>query len=495
MNVALEARMVLNRVGGLAMAGGPEQFKALLREYRLSAGLTQEELAERAGLSWRGIQDLERGVRRRPQTATARRLADALGLTMEQRAGLLAAATRDEGGQEAAREFSKLPRRLTSFVGRAGEIPALRQRIKTARMLTLVGPGGIGKTRLALEVADSLTPDFQDGVSFVDLTRVGRPELVIVAIAQALGLHTEIAREPQRAVLTALAGRQLLVVLDNCEHLIHACVDVVGCVLRGCPGVCVLSTSREPLGVEGEMLWRVGPLGEADGVRLFVDRAVAQRADFQDPDQTTIAAICRALDQLPLAIELAASRVSMLDPAEMLPRLTDRFALLQRNVGGGGPPRQQTLRATVDWSYDSLKPAEQRLFRRLAVFADRFSLDAAEAMGGPNGLDVLGRLVDKSLVVAQSSPTGTRYRLIDTLRCYGWERLLETGEVEVARERHAQHFLSRAEALFTPTDSVDGRTRELDESLEDLRRALEWSASGAARLTGSGGQDNRKEQT
>jgi non-specific serine/threonine protein kinase len=214
-------------------------------------------------------------------------------------------------------------------------------------------------------------------------------------------------------------------------------------------------------------------LEERDAIHLFLDRARAQRDDV-DGDDPAVLQVCRALDHLPLAIELAAARTSLLRPDEILPRLEDRFALLTRKDRATALPRQRTLRATVDWSYELLEPAEQQLFRRLAVFAGPFDLGAALALGKADALDVLARLVDKSLVVVTATPPGTRYRLLDTLRRYAWERLYAAGEVELARQLHLSHFLSRAESLFTPTDSVDGRTRELDEYLDDLRNAFEW---------------------
>jgi non-specific serine/threonine protein kinase len=364
--------------------------------------------------------------------------------------------------------------KLTSFVGRQHELTEMRHRLEVARLVSLVGPGGIGKTRLALEVVRSLGSRYADGVILADLAPLASPELVVQAVARALGLRTELDREPQSAILSFLTARQLLLVLDNCEHLVEACAELVTALFQSCPRVSVLATSREPLGVDGEMLSRLGPLDDGAGIDLFIDRARAQRAEFDPGDRTVIRQLCLALDCLPLAIELAAARVTLLGPAEMLPRLTNRFAFLQRVGGRGGPPRQQTLRAAIDWSYGLLEPAEQLLFRRLAVFAGQFDLAGATAIAGSDALDVLGRLVDKSLVVAQTSDRGTRYRLLDTLRQYAWERLDEAGEVELARRGHLQYFLERAESLYSPSDSVDGPTRELDGDLDNLRAAFEW---------------------
>ena len=305
------------------------------------------------------------------------------------------------------------------------------------------------------------------------LAPLAAPELVAQSVAHALGLRIELDRKPHGAIFSFLAARQVLLVLDNCEHLADACADLVSRLLQSCPAVTVLATGREPLGVEGEMLWRLGPLEEADAVRLFLDRARAQRAEL-DAGDDVIRQLCLALDCLPLALELAAARVSLLAPAEILPRLHNRFELLRRVGGRGGAPRQQTLRATIDWSYELLEPTERQLFRRLAVFAGPFDLATVAAFGSPDSLDVLGRLVDKSLVLAQIDERGTRYRLPDTLREYAWQQLHQAGEVEIARQRHLEHFLGRAETLFNPNDSLDGPTRELDAELDNLRGAFEW---------------------
>jgi non-specific serine/threonine protein kinase len=226
--------------------------------------------------------------------------------------------------------------------------------------------------------------------------------------------------------------------------------------------------------VDGEMLSRLGPLDEQSGVDLLDDRARGQDANFDPGDEAVLRQLCQGLDCLPLAIELAAARTNMLTPSEILERLTDRFALLARATARSGEARHQTLRATVDWSYELLEPSESQLFRRLGVFSGPFNLAGATAMGGPDTLDVLGRLVNKSLVVARTTDRGTRYRLLDTLRYYACERLQEAGEVELARSRHLRYFLRRAESLFTPSDSVDGPSRELDGELDDLRGAFEW---------------------
>jgi len=454
-------------------------FGAVLRAHRLAAGLTQDELAERASLSGRGVQDLERGLRRRPRPDTIRRLADVLELDGVARAELMSAGqpvavSAEEPGLGAARPTLPVP--LTSFVGRAREQAELGHLLATARLLTLVGMGGVGKTRLAIQLAASAARRYADGVYLIDLAALTQPELAVQGIAQVLGLRVELDRQPEAAVIGHLARRHALLLLDNCEHLIEGCAQLALTLLHSCPSVHVLATSREPLGIDGETLWRMSPLDDTDAVDLFIERAHAQRADFDPGDTATIAYLCRALDGLPLAIELAAARVEVLAPVELLARSDDRFTLLKRIGSRGRIARQQTLRATVDWSYALLEPAERQLFSRLAVFAGAFDLAGASAMDGPETLDVLERLVDKSLLVAQQTERGTRYQLLETLRSYAWERLDESGELERARHRHLEHFVRRAESLYTITETPDGPTRELDQHLDDLRRALEWAA-------------------
>jgi predicted ATPase/DNA-binding CsgD family transcriptional regulator/transcriptional regulator with XRE-family HTH domain len=458
-------------------------FGQLLRGYREAAGLTQEELAERAGMSGRGIADLERGARTAPYPQTVRRVADGLNLREHERTALLTARrsalrrSRHIRPTTLKQAFATgtLPEALTSFIGRERDIAEVGRLLRCTRCVTLVGPGGVGKTRLAIEAVRGLAAKYRSNVCMVDLAPLAQPDLAVQATARALGLRVELDRQPHSALIRFLTGRELLLLLDNCEHLLDACAEVVVPLLASCPGVHVLATSREPLCIEGETLWRLGPLNDADAVSLFVDRARAQSPDFDVRDTAVIGQVCRRLDGLPLAIELAASRIGLLDPTEILPRLEDRFALLKRRTARGTAPRHQTLRTTVDWSYELLDSTEQQLFRRLAVFAGRFDLAGANAMGGPDTLDVLGRLVGKSLIVAEATQRGTRYRLLETLRSYAWDRLRECDEVDLARQRHLDHFLGQAESLVTPTESVDGPTQNLDEDVDNLRNALEFS--------------------
>src|SRR5881227_2352066 len=335
-----------------------------------------------------------------------------------------------------------LPIQLTSFIGRVEEQKTVRALIEKHRVVTLVGAGGCGKTRLAIQVGADELENFPDGVRFVDLAPLSGAGLVLDAISAALGAKIETGLSAIDALAKALEGTQTLIILDNCEHLLAECAEAVSALLRASGDVRVLATSREPLGLAGEMMWRVPPLSLPDGerspdevvkceaVQLFVDRATAVRAGFSLTSSNTeaVVEICRILEGLPLAIELAAARAKTLTPQDIRARLSDRFRLLT-----GGRGRHQTLRSTIDWSYDLLPENERALFRRLSVFAARFDLQAVEAICG-DSLDTIEHLVDKSLVIVeQMSDETLRYRLLETLRHYAAERLAEAGEEESAR--------------------------------------------------------------
>ncbi|MGW8060956.1 AfsR/SARP family transcriptional regulator [Streptomyces ziwulingensis] len=400
------------------------------------------------------------------------------------------------GAESPPRPRGNLRARLTSFVGRDADLEALRADLATARLVTLLGPGGAGKTRLSQEVAEHAGDDTaRDGVWLAELAPVDDPGAVPEAVLTALGARETVlygaGAEEMRAVATSdrQAGaverlvehcgrRRMLIVLDNCEHVVEAAARLAEELLARCPGLTVLATSREPLGVPGESLRPVEPLPEPAALRLLADRGAAARPGFRtDADEVTAAAcaeICRRLDGLPLAIELAAARLRMLTPRQIADRLDDRFRLLtsgSRTV----LPRQQTLRAVVDWSWDLLDEEERDVLRRLSVFAGGCDLAAAEAVCGPAALDALGSLVDKSLVVAApSGGDGMRYRLLETVAEYAGERLDEAGGRAAAERAHLTYYRELArttDPLLRGPQQLTAIER-LEREYENLRTAL-----------------------
>ena len=355
-----------------------------------------------------------------------------------------------------------LPIELTNFVGRQPEIKSLREVLAGIRLVTLTGAGGAGKTRLAVHVAAELAGEFSDGVCYVDLAPITHPDVVPVTAALALGLPDQPGRSTVDMLVRHLRDRHMLLVLDNCEHLLDASAALVVALLGGAPRMLVLATSREPLGVTGEAMWQVPSLSLADdAIELFADRARLAKTDFAitADNAAAVAEICRRLDGMPLAIELAAARVRALSLAEIVDSLHDRFRLL---TGGSRTAvrRQQTLRASVDWSHALLTDTERILFRRLAVFLGGFDLDAAQTVTGADGvqryqvLDQLSLLVDKSLVVAENAGGRTRYRLLETVRQYALEKLGESGEADAVRTRHCEYYNSMAAPLDAPAGAI-----------------------------------------
>jgi predicted ATPase/class 3 adenylate cyclase/DNA-binding CsgD family transcriptional regulator len=379
---------------------------------------------------------------------------------------------------------TRLPAQLTSFVGRDAQGTQLRELLAQNRVVTLTGAGGVGKTRLAIQVASQLTGEFGDGVWYVDLAPLTDSELVPLTVARALGLPDQPGRSTMDSLLRFVRDRQLLVVLDNCEHLLDASADLVVAVLSGAPGLTVLATSREAIGVAGEVSWRVPSLSLADeALALFTDRARHARPDFTltDDNAAAVGEICARLDGVPLAIELAAARVRALSLTEILDSLHDRFRLL---TGGARTAvrRQQTLRASVDWSHALLTEPERVLFRRLAVFLGGFDFDAAQAVAGGGDvqryqvLDQLTLLVDKSLVVADDSLGRTRYRLLETVRQYAQEKLGESGEADAVRARHRDHYTALAALLDAPAGSgYEQRIEQAELEMDNLHAAFAWS--------------------
>jgi non-specific serine/threonine protein kinase len=494
-------------------------FGDLLRRNRLAAGLTQEELAEKSQVSPRAISDLERGARSRPWRETIQFLANALCLGSSERAQLEAAARQSspreavslsrESRADRSTPRHNLPLQVTSFIGRERELDDVARLLADTHLLTLTGSGGCGKTRLALEVAGGLLGDYPDGVWLVELAPLADPELVPGVVAAALGVREVYGQPVLTTLLAALSSRRVLLLLDNCEHLIDAGARLVDALLRHCPNVRVLATSREPLRVAGEAVFRVPSLSfppnttslapedlaRFAAIRLFLDRAQAAGSGLAltSPNASALAQICRRLDGIPLALELAAARTRALTVGQIAARLDGRFQLL---VGGNRAalPRQQTLAATVEWSYDLLTALDRTLFNRLAVFAGGFDLEAAEQVceGSPLAaediLGLLAGLVERSLVVAELGEDGMeRYSLLETLRAYGQERLMAAGEVAQTRDRHRKWCL--ALAAHAEANLGGARRKEwldrLDREIDNLRMALEWCQAGDAGL-GSG---------
>jgi non-specific serine/threonine protein kinase len=470
-------------------------FGDLLRQHRLAAGLTQEGLAERAGLSEQGIQKLERGVTH-PYRDTLQRLLGALKLSVDEQAQLRTAALatprvrRILGAAEAAHHNLPLP--VTSFIGREQDLREVAHRLNDTPLLTLTGVGGCGKTRLALEVARSVLSRYPDGVWLVDLAPVADPTLVLHQVARAVGVREATDQTLGSALIRNLQSRHVLLALDNCEHLLDACAHLVDDLVRSCAHVKVLATSREALGLNGEVAWRVPSLqvpdehqqftlqelGTNPAVKLFVERATALLPSFAltEPNASATAQICRRLDGIPLALELAAARIPTLSPEQIAARLDERFRLL---TGGSRAalPRQQTLRATMDWSYDLLTGPERTLLNRLAVFAGGWSLEAAEVVCADERipradvLDLLAQLVSKSLVQADEvGASARRYRLLETVRQYARERLAGVGEADVVHQRHATYFLEFGAQLEPEQLFPIGHVMLTAELLDQLER-------------------------
>lgn len=377
-----------------------------------------------------------------------------------------------------------LPVQLTNFIGRQLETKNLRDALTANRLVTLTGAGGAGKTRLAVHVAAELAGELADGVCYVDLAPITHPDVVAVTAARALGLSDQPGRSTMETVLRFIRDRELLMVLDNCEHLLEASAALVVALLGGAPTLTVLATSREPLGVGGEATWQVPSLSLADeATALFADRARLAQADFAITADTAgaVAEICRRLDGMPLAIELAAARVRSLSLTEIVDSLHDSFRLL---TGGSrmAVRRQQTLRASVDWSHALLTETERILFRRAAAFLGGFDLDAAQAVAGAGALeryqvlDQLTLLVDKSLLVAEHVNGRTRYRLLETVRQYALEKLGDSGEADTVRSRHRDYYTSMAGPLEAPArNDFEQRIQQAELEMDNLRSALGWS--------------------
>jgi predicted ATPase/class 3 adenylate cyclase/DNA-binding CsgD family transcriptional regulator len=377
-----------------------------------------------------------------------------------------------------------LPTQLTSFIGRRREMTGIRDALADNRLVTLTGAGGAGKTRLAVQIAANAATDYPDGVWYVDLAPITHPDVVPVTVARALGLPDQPGQPTMDVLLRFIRDRQMLMLVDNCEHLLDASAAMITGLLGACPALTLLTTSREPIGVAGEVSWRVPSLSLADeAIELFSDRARRTKPEFRvtADNANTVTEICRRLDGLPLAIELAAARVRALSLTEIRDSLHDTFRLL---TGGARTSvrRQQTLRASVDWSHALLSEPEQVLFRRLAVFFGGFDVDAAQSVAGSGDveryqvLDQLTLLVDKSLVVADDNPhSTTRYRLLETVRQYAQEKLGESREGDAVRVRHRDHYTAVAALVDTPTADHERRIEWAETEMDNLRGAFAWS--------------------
>jgi len=457
-------------------------------------------------MSARGIGALERGDRRTPQRDTLALLSDALELEGDARREFEAAAkspgsrrpktSSGRPGVGAERQRG-LPLALTSFVGREAEVAALSTAIRKKRFVTIAGPGGVGKTRTALEAAGLAADAFADGVCLVELARVDDPSRVVALAAEALGVVEAPNRSLLDTLLAQLEAKQLLILLDNCEHVIEAARSLANTLLRTCPTLHVLATSREPLNVFGEHVHRLAPLPVPDAERtasarevleceaalLFSDRAAAVNATFElhDDDAPFVARICRALDGLPLAIELAAVRTKLFSTRELAQRIDERLELLTAG-DATAEARHRSLSALIAWSYDLLPETERRLLRELSVFPGDFSMESVTAVhgrlhGGENPFELVASLVDKSLVQAEPGEGATRYRLLESIRLFARARLDESGEDAAATRAHAVAFLDSARAsdaayAVEPDDAWKARCIPL---MDDWRAALEWS--------------------
>jgi predicted ATPase/class 3 adenylate cyclase len=386
---------------------------------------------------------------------------------------------------------------LTPVTEWIGPVTRLRQRaseLPRRRLVTITGTGGVGKTRAATEVGWMMTDEFAGGVWFVELAPVGDPDVVVAAVAATLGVPAQEAMTPVEAVVDWLRGRRVLLILDNCEHVMAPITELVRAIVAGCPTVTVLATSREPLGVPGEQVLPMPSLATPHAVELFCTRARSgdDSIEFDERDMQAIATICERLDGIPLAIEMAAARVRMLSPTDLLTRLEDRFRVLRGS--GRGLERHQTLRAMVAWSYQLLTDQERHLFDRLSVFAGGFDLAAAEAICTDDVvdefdlLDLLAGLVDKSMVIADRADGVVRYRLLETLRQYGEERLDDHGDTAPLRDRHLNYYLSHvkhaAALVFSPRQMEGDAIFERE--WDNARAAQSWAVTNGDAQSAAG---------
>ena len=481
-------------------------FGQLLREFRKRAGLTQSALAERAGLSARGVADLERGVRRFPYADTVEHLAETLQLDSAERAAFEASASRHAVQLPADQ---RLPTPSTRLIGRDLELEEVARKLlrPDSRLLTITGPGDSGKTRLAVSVAERVGNLFPQGTFFVDLAPLSTSALVVPTIAQAIGLTEVAGQSLNERLADALAVRQALLVLDNCEHVASAATEIRQ-ILDQASQVRVLATSRAPLQLSIEQLYPLQPLvlpttddmqspaklSCVPAVALFLERAQAVQPHFvlDEHNFIAVAEICRRLDGLPLAIELAAAHTNALPPNTLLQRLQGHLELLHTDRRDG-PLRHRSLHATISWSYELLSREEKLLLARLSVFAGGWTLEAAETVcAGPpmessTMVELLVHLVERSLVIAAEHDGQVRYRLLETIRQFAAECLQGCGEESAVRMRHRDWYLDQAERTSALGEADSEDALALGVEFDNLRAALRWSrdhmdAEGGLRL-------------
>lgn len=471
------------------MKAPPRSFGDLLRQYRVAAGITQETLADRARMSLAAVGKLERGMRQRPYRATIALLAEALSLSPDDRHELERAARRAapvlSPPPEDAMAAIRLPAYLSSFVGREGELAEVCEMLASYRLVTLVGIGGVGKTRLAVRAAEqfiALNPTGErfDGVWFVDLSPISDDAMIAMAFAAGIGVDGVTTID---ALVAHLRSQTFLLILDNCEHLLDAIARTAKTYLSSCPGARILATSRQAFSLEGERVYNVPPLPLPDAIRLFKDRAEGVDSRFELTEQIVAAVsdICQRVDGIALAIELAAARTNAFSAASIAAQIGEHFSLLSGGLRGA-LPRHQTMRSLFDWSYDLLDSREQDLFLRSSIFAGGFTLDLLcglyELSSDKRDIPLLlASLVDKSLVQSDIHLEPTRYHLLEPARQYAREKLSERNEYDGAARAHAIALLALAEAFDSRLDLIPDREWDdyIERERDNFRAAFEWS--------------------
>jgi predicted ATPase/DNA-binding XRE family transcriptional regulator len=475
-------------------------FGEWLRKQRRSLDLSRQAFAAQVGCAEVTLRRIEAGTLK-PSKELASLLLEKLAIPEIERSQWISFARGLSGFPTQSistsnKPITNLPAPLTTFIGREKVQSEITQLISEHRLVTLTGAGGVGKTRLAIKIGKQILENYADGVWLVELAPILDPDLVPRTIAIAIGLRDE----PQRPVIDMLSdylrGKKMFIILDNCEHLLDACAQLADIMLKRCPGLKILGTSRETLGILGESVYPVSSLELPDlkelidrfrdyeSVRLFEERAQLARMDFSLTleNASSVAKICTHLDGIPLGIELAAARIGTFSTEQIADRLQDSFNLLTTG-NRTALPRHQTLRAAIDWSYDLLSQAEQTLFRRLSVFVNGWTLEAAESICADDNMksdtisDLLAQLINKSLVITQEQERQTRYRMLETIRQYANEKLIDAGENEKLRDRHLEYFLNlalAAEPYLIRTEQIEWLPR-LDADHENLRFAFEWS--------------------